>query len=393
MRVVFSDSEPDLNDERDESTDDANATKRSPSHLGSKTNPVINDDSSNSNDDDLRGASESNDAIPSAISSNRDPGNCKSSIQSDDNTLSPIEGSKTVKRKASNGGISPHNIISPSARASNESLSQNDGEPPGKLRRLTRGHGRSTVSYDMKHHPMDDVLRPKFSLKRRANRNPIPDDSSDSDEEIDGDDTNDAPSGKVTSSNPHCRRSSRKVHQSQTPIYSAKWHPLDQMLRDNASLTSVSKKDGRSKKIRANTSDSSSMAKDEEGSMTVNSDLNLDQDAAAGLEGGTVPISPDRRRSTRISSTNAPPNYDMKYGDPTRRTVHIKANYLLQISYDGFYHSSKGCCKAIEVHARLTFDTPHLKQSLQPVGNLRNDSYQKASKSFPKVLTKACNRP
>ena len=210
-----------------------------------------------------------------------------------------------------NGGLDPRNIISQSPRDSNESLSSpNDGERLEKHQRLTRGRGRNTVNYDMKYHPMDDVLRPKYSAKRRAKE-----DSSESDE----DDTNDASSEKVAPADPHHRRSSRNIHKSKTPIYSAKWHPLDQMLRDNASSKSVPDKNDHPKKSRT-ISDSSPTLKSEQGSIAVNSDLNPDQDAADKASG------PDRRRSTRIFSKDALPNYDMKYGDSVYKTIHIEAN-------------------------------------------------------------------
>lgn len=331
-RVVLSDSEPDLNDDSDKSTADASATKGSPNHLVSNTKPSIgdvfnnfNDDdpgdaSDSSNDDDLGDTSgKSDDDIPSATPSNRDSGHRNPPVRSDNYTPSPIGGSKKVKRKADMVGIDLHNIIFPSPRAFNRSdLSRNADERPEKHQRLTRGDGRSTVSYDMKHHPMDDVLGPRYSARRRANGKQAPGESSDSDERINEDDTSDAPSGSLTSPNARRRRSSRKLHQSETPIYSAKWHPLDQMLRDNASSATVSGKDDHSKKSRKKSGDSSTTLKDDHGSMTVSPDLGPDQDVdrASALGFGTAPISPDRRRSTRVSSyKDAPPNYDMKYVD------------------------------------------------------------------------------
>lgn len=294
--VVISDSEPDLDDDSDEFTDDANATERIPSHLGSNTQPSKSDASSKSNDD-----------LPSAVFGNRDPSYRNPAILLGNNTPSPIERSNIVKQKVERWGVDPHNIISPSPRDSNESMSsQDDRERPEKRQRLTRGSGRNTVNYDMKHHPMDDILRPKYSAKRRANEKQVPEDSSDSDEGIE-DDTNNASSKKVARSTSHRRRSSRNIHQKKTPIYSAKWHPLDQILRDDASSKSVSKNDGHHETIKK-TSDASS---------TVNSDLEPDQDAAdnaSELGVGPAPISSDdRRRSTRISSKDTPPNYDMKY--------------------------------------------------------------------------------
>lgn len=147
----------------------------------------------------------------------------------------------------------------------------------------------------MKHHPMDDILRPKISAKRRANGIEIPKHLSDSDAGID-----------------KPRRSSRKTNQSTTPIYSGKWHPLDQMLRDNASSTRTHSKKNNNKR----SNHSISELRDEEGY----SDLEPDHPERA-LESGdeTVQTSSGVRRSARVlSSKDTPPNYDMKYVTPSR---------------------------------------------------------------------------
>ncbi len=169
----------------------------------------------------------------------------------------------------------------------------------------------------MKHHPLDDILRPKYSAKRQGIVDQVSEESSDSDGEIDEDDEVDAPSRRVTAPIPRRRRSSRKIHQSERPIYSAKWHPLDQMLREHSSTVRVSKRGERSKENRKST-ESSSTLKDEEISMTAQSDLDLDGDAdrVSVSEGGAAPINSNQRRSARVSSSkDAPPNYDMKYGE------------------------------------------------------------------------------
>ena len=320
MRIVLSDSEPNLDDGSDESTDLANTTKRCPSHLGSGTKPGSSDTSSNFSYDDIHGASgESHDDTPS-VTSNRDPSRRNATTRSDNAAPSQIGGSKTVKRKADMGGIDPHNIINPSPRAPNESdRSQSDNGRPRKSQRLMRGYGESTVSYDTKHHPMDDILWPKYSAKSRGNRKQVAEESSDSDGEIGKDIAVEAPSKKMTSPNPHCRRSSRGIHLSKRPIYSAKWHPLDQMLKDNASSTRVSKGGDRSRSV-CKSSESSSTLKDEEESFTISfDDPNHDGDEASELEGRITPISPSQRRSARVSSSrNGPPNYDMKYGHLVR---------------------------------------------------------------------------
>ncbi len=306
--VVLSDSEPDLDD-------DSDCSIESPSHLSPNTKPKIDEVFNNSNDNGPGDASDnSDDGTPSATSKNRDPSHRNPTTRSGNYTPSAIQGSKTVKRKADTGGVDLHNIILPSPRAFNRSDPLGGaGERPGKYQRLTRGQGRSTVSYDMKHHPMDDVLRPKYSANRRANGKQVPEESSDSDE-----DESDAPKRKVTSPNAHRRRSSRNRHQSETPIYSAKWHPLDQMLRDNASSTTVPEKHDHNRNTRKKSPEY------DEDSTTIN----CDDERASESGGETAPINPNRRRSARVSSSkDAPPNYDMKYVHSTREKVCAEANY------------------------------------------------------------------
>ena len=304
-RVVLSDS-----DNSDESTDDANVTKRSPSPLGLNTNPSVGDPSNNSSGNDIRDISgKSDEEKPSAVSKQRDPIHRDSSIHLDTDTQIPISSSHTVKRKADKWDIHPHNIMSPSPQAFNELNSpRGHCESPQKRLRVTRGHGQRNVNYDMKHHPMDDILRPKYSAKRRRNGLKVPDE----------DNSNNTTSERATSPKPYRPRSSRNIHRSEMPIYSAKWHPLDQILEENYSSTSISNKDDHSKEIRKTSNSSSSTLEDDEDSVTINSDLNPNQDAdiASGFEGEATSISPERRRSARVSSyKDAPPNYDMKYGD------------------------------------------------------------------------------
>ena len=308
-RVVISDSEPDLDEDLSDFVDDANFTKQSSSHLGLNIKPSIDGISEGSHDDNLGdrsgksngdnfsddelgdASSKSNNDTPSATSTKREPGNHNSSL-GQKYTPSSNGGSKTVKRKANKWDIDPRNIVSSSSRVSNQS----DRQRPGQRQLSTRGQGRP--SYDMKHHPMDDILRPKFSAKRRANGIEIPKHLSDSDAGID-----------------KPRRSSRKTNQSTTPVYSGKWHPLDQMLRDNASSNRT-----HNKKSNKRSKHSISGLEDEEGY----SDLEPDQeDVARVLESGdeTVQISPGVRRSARVlSSKDTPPNYDMKYINPSRES-------------------------------------------------------------------------
>lgn len=306
MRIVSSDSEPDRDRNSDHFTDDANATERSPSHLGSNTKRSIGlSDTFGKSDDDTS----------SATIKKRDSSHRHLTIPPETDTQCPIGGLKSAKRTTDTRGIDPHNIMPSSPLASSDlDLSQDQGESPAKRPRLMRGNGRNPVNYDMKHHPMDDVLRPKYSAKRRAKGRQVPEESSEN-----GSETSEAAR----------RRSSRNTHRSETPIYSAKWHPVDQALKNSASSMSVSNKDGHSKKICKKSNDSSSTLNEEENPMVVDSDLEPDQDGvrvrAPELGCETVSISPDRRRSARVSSSkDTPPNYDMKYGDPILQIFDIR---------------------------------------------------------------------
>ena len=306
-RVVLSDSEPDLSDDSDESVDDASTTECCLSHPTSNTKAGTGDASDISSDDALDGASgESDDDPRNATSKVRDPSYRKEITLSNIDIPSQARGSKMAKRKADMAGIDAYNIITPSPRALNKSDPlQNDDEGQKQFQRYTRGYGRRIVSYDMKYHPMDDILRPKYSAKRRAKGEQVPEVFRDSDEESDEDDEDEA-SSKVTSPNTHRRRSSRNIHLRKRPNYSAKWHPLDQMLKENASLTKAVKDDDHSK-TRRRPSESSSTLKDEEESISINATF----DHGQGSTTASIPSSP--RRSARVSSSkNGPPNYDMK---------------------------------------------------------------------------------
>ena len=330
MRVVFSDSEP---DDFNEPIIDPSSTMQNSNHRDSNTEPSFGVppsepsfggasknfnanhpyDVSDSSDDVIGDASgKSNFDISSFASNERNFRHHNPIAWSHSGSPSPIEGSmKVTKRKAATVGIDPHKRTSPLPQLSPKSnQSRTDDKFQGKRQRLTRRHGQSNVSYDMKHHPMDDVLRPRYSAKRRAQCKQA--ESSESDDEIP---QNGVMSEPAVSPIPHCRRSSRKIHQSDTPIYSAKWHPLDRMLRENACSTTDSKRDSHSKSNRKKLGDFSASSKDKEDFMTINSNFRLDQDAdgAIGFR-GTAPISKDRRRSARVSSSkDALPNYDMKY--------------------------------------------------------------------------------
>ena len=226
------------------------------------------------------------------------------------------------------------------AAGSEPNLDDDFDKRPAKRQRLTRGDGQKAVSYDMKHHPMDEILRPKYSAKRRRIREEVLEefgntnggiDDDDDDDDIDDDDDDDdnddnddndhtaaAIESKAFSANPYRRRSSREIHRSETPYYSAKWHPMDQLLKNNVSPISRSKQSDHSRRVRKDFSESPPPLMDGQKSTTAKSNLESDEkfNRDSDVEGDT---SPNQRRSARISSDKVPPNYDMKYGEPVRR--------------------------------------------------------------------------
>ena len=333
-RVVLSDSERELDDASDDFTSDANITKRSSSHLSSDREAGIGDPSDSSKNNDLQTAS--------VKSNNNTPGA---------DTLNQISGSKAVKRKADGEGNDPR-MITTSLRASiGSDASVNSKERPRKSQRLRSGHGlRSAVDYNMKHHPMDDFLRPRYSAKRRANEKQFSEVSTHSDEEIADDNENGVSGKQEISPNPHRRRSSRNIHPRDQPIYSAKWHPLDQMLKDSASsgkpvegciLSKTTRKSSRA----PYTLDA------EGGSMTFTSDdAGPDRDAAKVSDSGEriMPNSPGQRRSARISSfKDGPRNYDMKYGGI------IQSRFTLRLTPFPRYHVMDAVLRPIAAAKRM----------------------------------------
>lgn len=293
-----------LDDAPDDFTNDANVTKRCSSHLSSNSEAGTDHVAKFSSDNDVHVVSQQSDnGTPSLNAPNQ------------------VDGSKGIKRKADLESIDTHNIITPSPQVSNHSgPSVNSKERPRKSRRLAREHGQGTVDYDMKYHPMDELLRPGFSAKRRASRIQAPGIPSKSDEETGDGNGNKALSKLVALPNPHRRRSSRNIYPGDQPIYSAKWHPLDQMLKDNASSEKGLEDCDRSKTTRKPSG--SSILKDKEDLSVIasNFDSNLDADKASKLEGKIASINPNQRRSARVSSSKVEaPNYDMKYSGLTRR--------------------------------------------------------------------------
>ena len=215
---------------------------------------------------------------------------CYSTDALENDTAYQGRGSKTLKRKADLGGIDHHNIISPSPRTSIESSPEENGydEPLMKRHRFTRGHGRKSVSYDMKHHPMDDVLWPRRSTKRRGIM----------EQGLEGSCDKDGGEEEKLGSSSNCRRSSRDIHQSENPVYSAQWHPLDAILKPDTSFISLLEVG--QQEIRKSV-EVSSTPKDEGYSTIVHSDVDLD-------EKNDDP-SPSRCRSARWSSKDALAKY------------------------------------------------------------------------------------
>ena len=221
---------------------------------------------------------------------------------------------KTVKRKADGEGIDNHSTITASLRASNESdPSVKNKEGPRKSPRLSSEHGRrTTVDYNMKHHPMDDFLQPRYPLKRRDSEKLVPEVSGSSDE-----DNENKAAGTNATSSLHRRRSPRSLQPSGQPIYSAKWHPLDEILKDDASSKLRSEDCDRSKTTRK--SSESSTDKEDFGIVTSDLNSNLDSDNPSEVKGITALINPHQRRSARVSSSRVEaPNYDMKYSGLTQ---------------------------------------------------------------------------
>ena len=133
---------------------------------------------------------------------------------------------------------------------------------PVKHRRSNRATHVDALSYDLKHHPLDIVTRPKAFLKklntqlgdsRRKSRSSnndrnngsLPEDNLPSDKELD-DIPQDVAERKVLPNRAlltvnlnenvqHCRRSSRlSSSNSGRPLYDMSWHPADHIIRPQA---------------------------------------------------------------------------------------------------------------------------------------------------------------
>ena len=257
----------------------------------------------------------------------------------------------------------------------------NDDERRRKSHRLTRGHGGRTVDYDMKHHPMDDFLRPGYSAKRRAKVKQISEVQSDDDEEMGDDNENKTSSKLMTQTDFHRRRSSRNLHLNDQPIYSAKWHPLDKILKDNASVKIFEGWD-RSKI----TQKSPSAPNAGEDSMTSTSDAESDQDAAIipVLDDTIALKSPGQRRSARISSSkDGLRNYDMKYGG----LIHLQ--FTLRLTAFPRYHvmdsvlRPKAAAKRLESRLLSTISSNSITKS----ASSDRVHAQKRARSPPKPST------
>lgn len=219
----------------------------------------------------------------------------------------------------------------------------------------------------MKHHPMDDFLWSKFSARGRARGDQAPEKSDNSGSEI-----NKALRRRIPSLDSHRRQSSRNIHRSEKPIYNANWHPLDQMLKDNAFSTRTTEKDGSSST--------------EESPRTLKSDLNHRQnvDRAPELGCETAPIDPDPRRSARVSSfKGAAPNYDMKYDNP------IRENFTLRLKIFFRYHVMDSTLRPKASSKRLEskLHSVAAKKRSNKSASSTNPSIKQPAKASPKRST------
>ncbi len=191
--------------------------------------------------------------------------------------------------------------------------------PVFKRRRPTRNVNRSPVDYNMKHHPMDATLRPKASQKRRIVRGAKA--MGDERAELESSARDDLPQLRDTDdsipSNQGRRRSSRVESLSKSrPMYSRRYHPMDDYVPQNGIKTVAKAHVGPSTNIEESlddlypaniTREPANKATRRDKSTTASSF----QKNKSRLAKDT--IHPNRRRSLRASHTNTSPDYDMKF--------------------------------------------------------------------------------
>lgn len=157
-------------------------------------------------------------------------------------TPSPI--SAMASNAKANTDIGFNGIIPTPARSLTKTPDNVEGVSPSpKRQRVTRADilGHKRVDYDMKHHPMDDVLRPKAAAKRRAYDHPpqqLSDDeserASDEDSDLDIPKTGQKPI-TYPQTTPERHRTTRAETLGGKPVdYDMKHHPMDDVLRPKA---------------------------------------------------------------------------------------------------------------------------------------------------------------
>lgn len=202
---------------------------------------------------------------------------------------------------------------------------QTDSSPSLKRQRSLRG-AQKPVNYDMKHHPMDDIMRPKAAAKRRTNDHKIGEGfiisrstskskSKDSDANADDDST---PLSKLANGNnlfPDRRRSSRISLQSErTPNCKMRHHPIDDALRPKTAVNSKANRGKESTESElesfipgANDNRSPSADDESENDNIVNA-------VSTAKQAAKFPPDPNRRRSGRTTiSADQVLNYDVKH--------------------------------------------------------------------------------
>lgn len=126
-----------------------------------------------------------------------------------------------------------------------------DSSRPNR-QRTTRGRGSIPVDYDMKHHPLDDIMWPKTAARRKTNTAktkagsdnsdfPIEDvrqfiqDSGTRDEDEERIQSTHGLLGESSMVDSGQRRSSCRLSQSEAPNYNMKHHPMDDIIHQDSS--------------------------------------------------------------------------------------------------------------------------------------------------------------
>ena len=191
--------------------------------------------------------------------------------------------------------------------------SHEDTSPMAKRQRITRADisGRKRIDYDMKYHPMDDVLRPKAAAKRRSCDQPpqqLPNEGRNGkgaveDPGFEG--------SKLTNQSdnqamiiPKYRRITRAETLGEKSVdYDMKYHPMDDVLRPKAAAK------------RRSCDQQPHYAADDKNQESADEDLNLDTSTSTDpLFNNRMMITPQRHRVTRAETLGGKAvDYDMKY--------------------------------------------------------------------------------